>query len=263
MTQKIAIDDIVVGVRHRKDMGDLTSLAKSMEASGQLQNIVVDSDGNLICGERRVEAAKILSWTELDCRVVDDFDEQMKLIAERDENACRLDFTPSEAVALGRALEPKVQAEAKARQRARKGNQRSSHNSGNFPELSGKAEARDVIGKAVGMSGPTYNRAKAVVKAAEDEPGVFGDIAEEMDRTGKVSPAYEKVKAIKSGAPKAQAELPVDWKTKSFSRTAINKLNTSAEKLVAILEKPSMEVSIHDAHKEAQRLLEMVSSMLK
>ncbi len=39
------------------------------------------------------------------------------LVAERDENVCRKDFLPSEAVALARDLEPFERKEAKTRQR--------------------------------------------------------------------------------------------------------------------------------------------------
>jgi hypothetical protein len=47
------------------------------------------------------------------------------------------------------------------------------------------------------MSTLTYDRAKKVVEAAEEDPETFGPIQEEMDRTGKVEPAYRKVKEIR------------------------------------------------------------------
>ena len=49
------------------------------------------------------------------------------------------------------------------------------------------------------MSGPTYQRAKAVVVAAKEDPETFGPIAEEMDRTGSVLGAFNKVVDKKSG----------------------------------------------------------------
>lgn len=70
----------------------------------------------------------------------------------------------------------------------------------NFTEgRSTKGNTRDIVGAAVGMSGPTYDRAKAVVLASEDEtlPEEAREAAkeakEEMDRTGKVTPAFNKV----------------------------------------------------------------------
>jgi len=59
---------------------------------------------------------------------------------------------------------------------------------------------REKIGPAIGMSGATYERAKVVVKAAKDDPETFGEIAAEMDRTGRVKSAYNKVRE-KQGAP--------------------------------------------------------------
>lgn len=66
-------------------------------------------------------------------------------------------------VALGEALRAIVEPKAKARQQARKGNQPGG-NSENFTDLpeAEKGSTRDIIGKAIGMSGPTYQRAKVV-----------------------------------------------------------------------------------------------------
>jgi ParB family transcriptional regulator, chromosome partitioning protein len=43
-------------------MGDLNALAANMRALGLLHPIVVAPDGLLLCGERRVAAAKLLGW---------------------------------------------------------------------------------------------------------------------------------------------------------------------------------------------------------
>jgi ParB/RepB/Spo0J family partition protein len=97
------INRIVVGIRHRRDMGDLTGLAASMADLGLLHPIVVRPDGVLVAGERRLHAAKSLGWTEIAVTVVD-----LNEIARGEfaENAVRKDFTLSEAVAIKRALEP-------------------------------------------------------------------------------------------------------------------------------------------------------------
>lgn len=85
-----------------------------------------------------------------------------KLEAERDENTCRLDFAPSEAVRLGEQLEKLEKPKAKQRHGGdHKGN------SGKFPEL---GRTRDVVGRAVGMSGKTYEAAKNVIEAAKADP---------------------------------------------------------------------------------------------
>lgn len=51
------VDDIRIGERHRKDMGDLAGLAANMDEITLLQPIGVRPDGMLIWGERRLRAA--------------------------------------------------------------------------------------------------------------------------------------------------------------------------------------------------------------
>ena len=55
-----SIDSIVVGERHRREPGDLTPLTDSMKRVGLLQPVTITPEGFLICGYRRLEAAKRL-----------------------------------------------------------------------------------------------------------------------------------------------------------------------------------------------------------
>ena len=55
-------------------------------------------------------------------------------------------------------------------------------------------KTNDIVGAAVGMSGMTYQRAKAVVLAAERGVKGASDALEEMDGTGKVLPSYNKIR---------------------------------------------------------------------
>ncbi len=75
------------------------------------------------------------------------------LQAERDENTCRLDFSPAEAVAIGRAIEDRERAEAKARMT------HANDTYGNLPQVS-LGPTRDKVGAALGMSGKSYEKAK-------------------------------------------------------------------------------------------------------
>jgi ParB/RepB/Spo0J family partition protein len=99
----IAIADVAVADRHRRDMGDIAGLAASMGELGLLQPVVVRPDGTLIAGERRIRSAEQLGWTTIPVTAVD-LDAVVK--GEFAENAVRKDFTLSEAVAIKRALEP-------------------------------------------------------------------------------------------------------------------------------------------------------------
>ena len=46
----------------RRDLGDLEPLCESLNRLGLLTPIVVTSDGDLICGKRRLAAVKRLGW---------------------------------------------------------------------------------------------------------------------------------------------------------------------------------------------------------
>jgi ParB family chromosome partitioning protein len=225
---KIPVDEIRVGKRHRKDMGDIASLAKSIQEVGLLQPIAVTPENHLVAGERRLAAVKELGWDSIPVQVVEGLDAALALLlGERDENTCRKDFTPSEAVAIGQELEELEREAARERQeasRATKGQKVGSPpGGGNYPPPSApgcdgasvtpigattpkkeKGKTRDRVGKAVGMSGKTYEKAKAVVEAAAEDPDLFRSVTEEMDRTGKVDPAFRKVKASVRGEPRKQ-----------------------------------------------------------
>lgn len=56
----LPIESIKVDRRFRRDMGDVAALAQSIEAIGLLHPIVVDQDGKLLAGARRLAAFKIL-----------------------------------------------------------------------------------------------------------------------------------------------------------------------------------------------------------
>ena len=173
------IGGIVVGERHRRDMGDIAALAASMRELGLLQPVVVRPDGRLIAGQRRLQAAKLLGWTEIPITVVD---LAAVVRGEFAENAVRKDFTLSEAVAIKRALEPLEKVAAQQRMRVGKP-------SGNFP----KGRALDNVAKVVGKDRKTIERAEAIVDAAEAEPERFGPLLADMDRTGRVNGVYRRL----------------------------------------------------------------------
>jgi len=183
------IADIWIGQRHRVDMGDIEALARSIEEIGLLHPVVVTTEGQLIAGARRIAAYRFLEASAIPVRVMD-LDEILR--GEQDENNLHKHFTPSEKVAIARALDDRAREQARERQ----GTRTDLGHSENFTEGS-RGDVRDIVGRAVGMSGPIYQRARAVVKAAEEDPETYGPLVEEMDRTGKVSGVYERVAAMR------------------------------------------------------------------
>ncbi len=196
----VRIDAIRVENRSRRDLGDLDALASSIEQVGLLHPPVVTPDMRLIAGERRLEAVKVLSWIEMPVNVAENLQEATLLLqAERDENTCRKDLAPSEAVALGKRLEKVFRPaaeERKATTQAKPGEGIVGEAKFAPPEEA-KAKTRDQVGAAVGVSGETYRKAKAVVDAAEAEPEKFAVLVKQMDRTGKVDGAFKQVAITK------------------------------------------------------------------
>lgn len=195
MSDTLDINHVRVGDRHRKDFGDLDALASSIRDVGLLGPIVVDADNNLVAGHRRLEACRKLGWPNVPVRRVRQISDAVSALkAERDENTCRKDFTPSEAVALGLALEEMEKPKAALRV----GGRPPKETPGKSPEVSDVGEVRAIVAPAVGLKPRRYTDAKNVVLAmADPDPKVAAAAAEavaEMDATGNVNAALRKVK---------------------------------------------------------------------
>src|SRR6516225_7845039 len=106
MLKELKINDIKIGDRHRRVMGDLAALADSIHQEGLLQPIGVTDRLELVFGERRLRATRdILKRKTILARIVD----VTSIIAgEYHENEVRKDFTPSERVAIAKAIERQI-----------------------------------------------------------------------------------------------------------------------------------------------------------
>jgi ParB family chromosome partitioning protein len=198
MTATRPVSSILVGQRHRRDLGDIDALAASIADVGPLHPIVITPEGKLIAGERRLAACKALGWTEIPVNVVD-LDSVVR--GEFAENTCRKDFTLSEAVAIKRALEPLEKAAARERQGTR-----TDKHPGKLP-TSSKGRAADKVAKATGMARRTLEKAEAIVEAAEAEPKKYGKLLADMDRTGRVNGVYRRLR-VAAQAESIRAEPP-------------------------------------------------------
>jgi ParB-like chromosome segregation protein Spo0J len=200
--QDMPIDAIKIGERVRKDMGDIAALAESIRSHGLIHPPAVTSEGLLIAGHRRLQACMQLGMTTIPVRVID---VDNLLAAERDENEVRKDFTPSEAVAVARAIQDQLKAAsharrvagAKARWAREKGEKVEFAESANSTRVdSGKSAAA-----VVGMCRQRYEQAKEVVEAAEHEAEKFGDLVETMDATGNVRAAHTELRRRRDNLP--------------------------------------------------------------
>ena len=81
--------------RRKVEAKDVQDLAKSISQVGLLNPITVTPDHTLIAGNHRLEAAKLLEWTEIECTVCDVSGLLVEL-AEIDENFVRVNLSPIE-----------------------------------------------------------------------------------------------------------------------------------------------------------------------
>ena len=152
---KVSIEQVTIGDRHRKDLGDLESLAESIKTLGLLQPIGVTEDNRLVFGERRMLACRdILKWRDIHARII----EIDRIVdGEYAENEIRKEFTVSERVAIAEAV-----ATAMPERRGR-------DNQANCPELK-RQQTRDIAAERAGFSsGKTFERAKSVVEHGAPE----------------------------------------------------------------------------------------------
>ena len=92
----VPIKDIKVKKRVRKDLGDLDDLKDSLRIYGLLNPITLNKRNELIAGERRLEAAKQIGWTNINANIIDNISEIEQLEIEIEENNQRKEFTEEE-----------------------------------------------------------------------------------------------------------------------------------------------------------------------
>ena len=198
----MSIADIRVGHRHRKDMGDIDTLARNIGELGLLHPVVVRPDGTLIAGERRLRAVQLLGWKDIPVTIID-LDQVAR--GEFAENVWRKDFTLSEAVAIKRAVEPLMKVEAK--QRKVQGGKLKGKASANL--AGAKGDARDLVAARTGKARTTLAKAEELVAALEAEPDnpQIKRLVDAMDQTGRVNGPYRRLINMKQ-AEAIRAEPP-------------------------------------------------------
>lgn len=112
---KISVNEVIINERVRHEIGDLSSLMKSMHDHGQLNSITISRNNELIAGHRRLLSAKELGWTYIDATIVERSSEADKLQLELEENVHRKDFSPEELLAGYRRLEKLLRPSVKRR----------------------------------------------------------------------------------------------------------------------------------------------------
>jgi ParB family chromosome partitioning protein len=201
------IDSIVVGVRHRTDLGDIDALAQSIKEVGLLQPVTITPAGVLVCGLRRLEAARRLGWPTLRVWVRSGIsDELSHLLAQQDENQQRKPLTQLEAAHLYNEVKRLMAEEAAARQtNSRFGSADFGEVSGavgpTAPRSSGQARAqasRLITGTQSFARLEQINKIEQVHRDAS-KPASVRDLAatmlDQIEAGAPVEPAYKRLMA--------------------------------------------------------------------
>lgn len=211
-----SIESIRVGARHRHDPGDLHQLMKSLKRFGLLQPITITSDGFLICGFRRLEAARQLGWSTVRVWVRAGLsDELTLLLAERDENLTHKPLNAYEAAQLFDEMNDLIKEDAARRQRATQFGHRdddsgASHGGADsappWNEPLGQSRRRAAELVTGSASYTRLNQILAMERTAADHslPANVRQVAtDELDRIrngGPVDPGYQRVRAMTEAA---------------------------------------------------------------
>jgi N6-adenosine-specific RNA methylase IME4/ParB-like chromosome segregation protein Spo0J len=203
--QYVLPSEIHVGTRHRKELGDITALAVSIQQFGLLHPPVVTHDLRHIAGQRRLEAWRLIYGDNrpIPVRSINLLD---IVHGEAAENFERKDFTPSEAVAIKRAIEPEIRQAARARIIA--GGKLKAEAPAKLAEAS-KGDTRDKVAVFTGIKRTTLEKAEAIVEAAEAEPEKFGKLLEDMDRTGRVDGPFKRLQNTLQGQALRESPPPL------------------------------------------------------
>lgn len=101
----VNISEIKIKRRVRKDLGDLEPLKDSLRRYGLLNPVTIDSQYNLIAGERRLAAAKAIGWISINAVIINNVSPLTKLELELEENNQRKEFTDAELLEGYKRLE--------------------------------------------------------------------------------------------------------------------------------------------------------------
>ena len=202
--REIPCDAVQIADRHRLDMGDLEVLATSIATEGLLQPIGVTEENTLVFGERRLLAVRdILREPTIVARVVH---VSSILAGEYAENEIRKEFTPSERVEIGKALEAQL------------GERRGRDNREYIPELKGRRTTELAAEKAGFGNRKTYDQAKRVVDHGAPE------LVEAMD-AGEIS---IQAAAVIATAP-AERQTQVVQMPRKLRRQVVREIREAAK----------------------------------
>ena len=233
----IDIEKVKVSDRIRKDYGDLQELADDIKENGLINPPVVTPDNyELIAGERRLRAMKLLGYKQIEVRPMAVKDAEHALNLEISENETRKDFSKAERIDYARRLERVESLKARERMLSTQNNDTAKSAS----QISDRLGRTDdlVSGKLNIGSRDTYRKEKFIVDNKSSLPSQdFADWDEGKLSTNK---AFNKIKKEKEQLENKIKELEstppkiinnTDYSKIQKLENEISKLKTENKKL--------------------------------
>lgn len=150
----IDINKIIVNDRIRKDFGNIQELADDIQENGLITPPVINKNYELLAGERRLRACKLLGWPQIEVRMMDTRDAEHELNIEISENEVRKEFSKSERAEYMRRLFRIEEAKAKERME-------------NPTQNSSEGETRQIVASQFGISHDTLRKELAIADNKE------------------------------------------------------------------------------------------------
>ncbi|MCL1831740.1 MAG: ParB N-terminal domain-containing protein [Oscillospiraceae bacterium] len=208
---KVEISRIKIAERIRKDIINIEELAADIQQNGLINPVTVmpfsgteDGEYQLLAGLRRIMALQSLGWNEVDVNVLTPNDAEKMLRIEIGENEQRVEFTESEKLDYGRQLERLESVKALER-KAIGGKGGFTEDTDPGPYLK-RGETRNIVGKALNMSGKQYDRLKYIDENAPPE------VMKKIDSGElKIRPVYDELRAKEKAklSPPIPVTIPV------------------------------------------------------
>lgn len=195
-----SLDSILVGERHRGDLGDIGALADSIRRRGLLQPLTVTPEGVLVCGARRLAALRRLGTRTVNVWVRAGVSDRLsQLLAEQDDNVLHKSLTPTESATLYAELKALLAEGAARRQQAtRFGQDPSQPDASGAANVAGPLEVSNGDTRAQAAELITGRRSYTTLERIRELQHIADDEAQDADLRAS---ARAELSAIDRGAP--------------------------------------------------------------
>ena len=247
----VNIEEIKITDRIRKDFGDIQELADDIKENGLINPPVVTPDTyELIAGERRLKAMKLLGYSQIEVRPMSVKDAEHQLNLEISENETRKDFSKKERIDYARRLERIEKIKAEERMKNPTKNSSEGETKQIVAEKSGFG-SKDTLRKAEFI----YDNAKPTLLSQWDKGDIsthaaYVQIKNEKDELEK------KVKQLESRKPEIVEKIidntdysSIEKKTKELQQLQ-NKYNIQSDKINILNERVSIFESNSEKYKQ-------------